>query len=562
MNPILALATANEVPLPLGVAKAPTEGAAAFLALIAAVLTGQPSVAVTMNPTATPDGSTPDPLAAMQDEADEQPGDPTQVPVPVPPVTPQAAPAPMAVTPDQPVSLSPALAANDASPPEATPATPPAPAPSAAAPVEPDSDAAPAAQPAPTTAAPIEPGSEVALTAGTAIPAPGAPVPNPSDDAVPTSPAKLTPQRANGTEEGQRPPAPPRPATAAGQQPAPPAGVNGVAAVLGDASDRVDAPRTPPTRPTVPTEFPKIAADTAQALVVSRVWGADPKVSGTAADTAPPATTVLPRPLEERPDLALDRPSPTLAVGAPAARTETQHAPVARRAPVTSPRPTASDSSMPRGIPLTTGLNASPASHDAALSATVATTFFAAFDEPDATTGAEPARPATSAPTAVVAASADMARPSATPAAGADADPLPQAAPAERIAVAIRRAVHEGIDRIRIRLWPAELGHVDVTLHVGRDHRVGMTVAVDRPETLDLLQRDARGLERALADSGFKLDSGNLAFNLRHGGQGGGNGGQAQPTPDEVAASIVPTITDAAPNPVHFDRLRLVDLHA
>ena len=40
----------------------------------------------------------------------------------------------------------------------------------------------------------------------------------------------------------------------------------------------------------------------------------------------------------------------------------------------------------------------------------------------------------------------------------------------------------------------------------------------DRPETLDMLQRDARVLERALNDAGLRADSGGLSFNLRSDG--------------------------------------------
>lgn len=48
-------------------------------------------------------------------------------------------------------------------------------------------------------------------------------------------------------------------------------------------------------------------------------------------------------------------------------------------------------------------------------------------------------------------------------------------------------------------------------------------VTVERPETLELLQRDARGLERALQDAGLRTDSGSLNFNLRGDGQQSAN---------------------------------------
>ena len=42
-----------------------------------------------------------------------------------------------------------------------------------------------------------------------------------------------------------------------------------------------------------------------------------------------------------------------------------------------------------------------------------------------------------------------------------------------------------------------------------------MIVSIERPETFELLQRDARGLEKALQDAGLKTDSGSLSFNLK-----------------------------------------------
>jgi len=40
-------------------------------------------------------------------------------------------------------------------------------------------------------------------------------------------------------------------------------------------------------------------------------------------------------------------------------------------------------------------------------------------------------------------------------------------------------------------------------------------VSIERPETFELLQRDARGLEKALQDAGLKTDSNSLSFNLK-----------------------------------------------
>jgi flagellar hook-length control protein FliK len=40
-------------------------------------------------------------------------------------------------------------------------------------------------------------------------------------------------------------------------------------------------------------------------------------------------------------------------------------------------------------------------------------------------------------------------------------------------------------------------------------------LTVDRPDTLDLLRRDAAGLERALQDAGLKTANNGLQFSLR-----------------------------------------------
>ncbi len=90
-----------------------------------------------------------------------------------------------------------------------------------------------------------------------------------------------------------------------------------------------------------------------------------------------------------------------------------------------------------------------------------------------------------------------------------------QPVPVDQVAVHISKAVRAGEDRIRIRLHPAELGQIDVKLKLGADGLVKAIVSVEKPETFDLLQKDARSLERALQDAGLKTDSGSLSFHLR-----------------------------------------------
>lgn len=109
----------------------------------------------------------------------------------------------------------------------------------------------------------------------------------------------------------------------------------------------------------------------------------------------------------------------------------------------------------------------------------------------------------------------------------AHATGLPNALLAEPIAVSILRQMRQGSSQFEIRLDPPELGRIDVRLDVTHEGRASATLLADRPETLDLLARDARALQRALSDAGLQLDSNALNFGLRDGSsrQGRDDGG-------------------------------------
>ena len=96
--------------------------------------------------------------------------------------------------------------------------------------------------------------------------------------------------------------------------------------------------------------------------------------------------------------------------------------------------------------------------------------------------------------------------------------------PVDTLALHISRNLSNGVNKFQIRLDPPELGRIDVKMEVGQDGRVQTTLAADRPETLDLLQRDAKLLQRALDDAGLKSDNGSLNFSLR---DQEGNSGQS-----------------------------------
>jgi flagellar hook-length control protein FliK len=106
-----------------------------------------------------------------------------------------------------------------------------------------------------------------------------------------------------------------------------------------------------------------------------------------------------------------------------------------------------------------------------------------------------------------------------------------------------------GVNRFEIRLDPAELGRIDVRLEIDGSGEVKAHLVVDRVETLNLLQRDARTLERAFEQAGLKPSEGGVDLSLRdpsadgrHGqgrdqGDRSGHGPRAgtEPEPPEAA---------------------------
>ncbi|SMQ74401.1 Flagellar hook-length control protein FliK [Devosia lucknowensis] len=107
-----------------------------------------------------------------------------------------------------------------------------------------------------------------------------------------------------------------------------------------------------------------------------------------------------------------------------------------------------------------------------------------------------------------------------------------------QIAFELARQVQDGNTRFQIRLDPPELGRIDVRLDINESGQVHARLTVEKAETLDLMQRDQRGLERALQQAGLDSSKTNLEFSLKQNpfagqqgqmgdgkGQGGADGG-------------------------------------
>ncbi len=89
-----------------------------------------------------------------------------------------------------------------------------------------------------------------------------------------------------------------------------------------------------------------------------------------------------------------------------------------------------------------------------------------------------------------------------------------QASVADQVLVQIKSAADTGNNIIRIQLEPSDLGKVQVQMVTGADGSTGVAVTADNRQTLAMLQNEARALESALRDIGFKTGAGGLSFNL------------------------------------------------
>jgi hypothetical protein len=121
----------------------------------------------------------------------------------------------------------------------------------------------------------------------------------------------------------------------------------------------------------------------------------------------------------------------------------------------------------------------------------------------------------------------------------------------EQVFVQMARAAKAGIDRIHIQLHPASLGRVEVRLDLGHDGRVAATVIADRPDTLEMLKSDARGLERALQEAGLKADTDSLQFGLRGEDAGRRPANDGSRTPTAAAIDGKEAGSNGTPGPDH-----------
>ena len=120
-----------------------------------------------------------------------------------------------------------------------------------------------------------------------------------------------------------------------------------------------------------------------------------------------------------------------------------------------------------------------------------------------------------------------------------------------QLAFELVRQINDGNTRFQIRLDPPELGKIDVRLDFDRSGQVTARLTVEKAETLDLMQRDQRGLEKALQQAGLDGQKTNLEFSLKQNpfaGQGQGDqqrtgSGVTFAATSEQADEPAPTVT-------------------
>jgi len=105
--------------------------------------------------------------------------------------------------------------------------------------------------------------------------------------------------------------------------------------------------------------------------------------------------------------------------------------------------------------------------------------------------------------------------------------------------VEIAARSQSGAKQFQIRLDPPELGRVDVRLSIDATGKTEAHLTADRPETLNLLQKDSGTLTQALRNSGLDVSQSRLNFSLRDQNSQAGNDNGGQRPRTSLAATRV-----------------------
>ncbi|MBP3346553.1 MAG: flagellar hook-length control protein FliK [Alphaproteobacteria bacterium] len=86
---------------------------------------------------------------------------------------------------------------------------------------------------------------------------------------------------------------------------------------------------------------------------------------------------------------------------------------------------------------------------------------------------------------------------------------------AEQVKVNITKSAVKGVDKIDISLKPEELGHIEIKMHLAKNGKLQAEIVASRPETMEILQKEAQNLQKSFEDAGFQTDENSLSFSCR-----------------------------------------------
>lgn len=86
---------------------------------------------------------------------------------------------------------------------------------------------------------------------------------------------------------------------------------------------------------------------------------------------------------------------------------------------------------------------------------------------------------------------------------------------AEQVKVNITKSAVRGVDKIDITLKPQDLGHIEIKMHLAKDGKLQAEIVASRPETMEMLQKEAQNLQRSFEEAGFQTDENSLNFSCR-----------------------------------------------
>jgi len=265
----------------------------------------------------------------------------------------------------------------------------------------------------------------------------------------------------------------------------------------------------PPTPVVSPPSTPPLDGTPAPIEADTSSPNADPLAA------APPTATASPEPLAASGEPRATRPTET-----PASKSEREQKPTTTDSPIVAsaetPSPTPSNDVSPtdprlqtmatdRPVRRTEGTIPSAEREIAPVPQTSLIETTDAVSAPRETTAPQRAAPA-----------AAMERP---PLSGRISD----GARTERLGTMAVRLATLGGGEYRVDLDPPELGRVRIAAEVS-EGRVSLSIAADRPDTLNLLRNDVSSLRAALADAGFETGGGDVRFSLSDGGRSGYQG--------------------------------------